>query len=717
MYQAGLERAGFGGASEEIQGLMLQKMFGLQTRDAMMVQRLMKELPTITERRKRRELDALKDAFRQAEERQNRSWEGFKDAMNRTIEVGLEDPLRHFASRLTTSANESVDTLTDFIWGRKRQLDISMGERMRILARGGLGAAPPEMQNRLMSRSSQFIASAQTPYIERLREGGLGGLLGYDATRAGRLGFLGAPSRLGEVGDRVERLPGGGTVEPLGREPEIQVAGGRVVAVAAARAAIEQARRRADPSRRLAEDFKETSSTEADIAVVASAYRKVTFSPRTAGELAKKKKELSPEAYQLYLRQVISENDPAARDAFRRLHDARLDTGKTMTQTALDAIKYAQAKEGQHALEADFVRVAGRFNYASLARDPEELRRFVEEGTTTAYGALGTVRGTPWFGVTLDVGTGQESRYEELEGVSEKEFQTFMSTEAGEQLARFAAGDQQDISGPGFEKLQKAIREGDPTATAIFGRLGQMSKIQKKRFADAASRVAMAKGIKVTAEEATRRAEIAERELRGPAIGGLADATSQKYRQILEKYKTGDVEQMEEAARMTQELAAGLSEKEVAAFRGAEGGVAQQLAALGGAERLGGVGEERGAFMRRLQTAGLTSTLALAQEAFPEEYKRVFEGAFEEGPRGGTKLTGAEQADIVELLKKVARTGPQGAVQSEQERLVNEMTKFVGANEKFVLAVATAFPAISDVTVNQIRETMTRLADKPTEKP
>src|SRR6185295_2850498 len=171
-------------------------------------------------------------------------------------------------------------------WGRQRQATMTSGDRLRILARGGFGTASAALQNQMMS--GRFTESIQTPWVERLREGGFGGLFGYDSTRAGRLGGLGAPTRMGQVGDRVTEVAGG-TVEPLGRAAEIAVGGGLVVSARDAETAVRRAQLRADTSRRLKDDFKDNDESQRALLTISQAYKKALFTPETARRLAEAK--------------------------------------------------------------------------------------------------------------------------------------------------------------------------------------------------------------------------------------------------------------------------------------------------------------------------------------------------------------------------------------------------------------------------------------------
>jgi hypothetical protein len=694
MFQVGLDRAGFGGSSEDIQGLMLQKMFGLQTRDAHFIQKMMKELPTIREKNTRRQMDALRDAFQQAEEKQNRSWEGLKIAMARSFELGVEDPIQHLAEGLTTGANEQIDRFTDWVWGRKRQMNISGGERLRILSRGGFAAAPENLQRSMMSGS--FTQRYENPLIERIGNAAQGGMFGFG--RAEALAGLGGRTRTGSIGD------GGGS------EAEIQVSGGLVMSVREAEEAVRRAELRANPSRKLAQTYKLNADTQAALGTVTEVYKKLAFNPATARRLSQAKSE---EEKQKILHKMITE-DPEGQRALQTLYANRHEGDtKSRPQSAYDAIALAQSKAGATDIEVDFRKIADRHSPYALARDPKQLSAFADSAAEEAYDALRTVSGahSGWGpGVTLNSESGTPSHYQDL-GVSAQELRDFLGTEAGAQFTQYVqSGATGAVPERGYEALRGELRS-NKTAKTIFSRLGSMTGLQKDRLAENLQKLTLAKQIKVTADVARDRATLAKQELENGGLTGLSDSAAAKYKAILEKFKTADIADSEAGTALTRDLASSLSAEDLRVFRGASGAVARNIAEVGSVERLDGSGMTKGQFSKQLRDSGLSQAYA-SLGVVDKATAASIEGYFGKDSAGGSKLTSVEFSKIKDELRKVTgRGGPtEGAGREDlQDKLTNTLTKFADASTRFVLAVASATPGLDNAAVQDLRERISAL--------
>jgi hypothetical protein len=212
---------------------------------------------------------------------------------------------------------------------------------------------------------------------------------------------------------------------------------------------------------------------------------------------------------------------------------------------------------------------------------------------------------------------------------------------------------------------------------------------------------------------------MARQELEGGSIEGLGEGATSKYKSILERYKSGRIEDNQDAERMTRELAAHLSDKEVAALQGSDGAIARNIGDVGAIEKLGGEGDTRQQFMERLRKSGLSQAYATIS-TIDKARSTEIEGFFSKGSAGRETLTGAELSGIKDQLRNVkGRGGPQdpGGQDSVQGKLMGELTKFADANSKFVLAVATATPNLDNQAVKDLQKQIAALGDKATQKP
>ena len=208
--QSMMGRAGYGGAKEGIQGIFLQRVMGVSAREAQRWTKMIKDLPRLQEDQTRRAMDAIDDQFRRLDERMNRSWDGFEGAVKHEWEE-MWRPVRETAGSLLTGYQQGADKVTDWFYGRQRQMRLSQTERLRLLADGAGVAGGGGGGARLNLQGSA---------IENMRMGGTRGQnlmaagVSFDMVQAGSAMGPGQQS-LGVVGG-AER---GGTYGGMGMAP------------------------------------------------------------------------------------------------------------------------------------------------------------------------------------------------------------------------------------------------------------------------------------------------------------------------------------------------------------------------------------------------------------------------------------------------------------------------------------------------------------------
>jgi len=132
-----MERAGYGEAGEDIQNLFIQKLMGVEAREADIWRRLGDEMPRIRDQRLRRQRQAIEDAARDLDRKKYRSFEGMKRALEHAWEQTLA-PIEDVASTAVTRIGEDMDDLVNQFFGRTGGTVVTQGERMEIM-RGGRG--------------------------------------------------------------------------------------------------------------------------------------------------------------------------------------------------------------------------------------------------------------------------------------------------------------------------------------------------------------------------------------------------------------------------------------------------------------------------------------------------------------------------------------------------------------------------------------------------
>lgn len=704
MFQAGLERAGFGGASDEIQGLMLQKMYGLNRRDAQMMQRLVRDIPRMQEQRSRRELAALQDSLRQLDERRNKSWQGLKDVVTHAFEETMERPLQELGESLSTKLNESLDSATDYLLGRTRQMNLTDQERLRMMYQSGGRVGSQAGVGSFLASSMQSNFGSTSP-VERMRNSGV--FSGASNALASAFGFeTGAGTRA-----RMLRESGAQLSQGTGAAGEILVsnAGGldAVISMDEARRVTEDIRRRGSGATGASDLFKSGRTGPAvneALGKIKNAYSTMLSDVTVRDKLKKMQKEMSPTKYAQEVLSLLRRYGGDVDGALKVLQNFSLDGRKSLEEVGLDALTVVQNDQSWRSnnLAVDFGEISSRTG-ASMQQLLTDGEAFSKEVDANVKEIMSSLRGGMSFEQASDLAgpMASDSRIQSLMqgqdiGVSETELRTAL-TEKGqvsEQLRQFLKDGGTVVDPSKYPDLHAAMQK-DSTIDKIVSsvRGGGASK-------GAVGNLSTLMGGKVAAQAISGIGQSAKAELGRLGAGGPAS-----LREVLGMFSkagdTADFDLFEKARGRAQDAAKELDDSAVKKLRALGGPVADHMADLAEVSRLklaGLTGEEA---RRKIRAAGLEDERMGLEVVNPELAKKL------EELLGSKNVIGKDQeATIKSALEHFEKTaglsGSKAAAENAQEQLMANLKGFVGANEAFVLAVKEAVPALKDVTVEKI---------------
>lgn len=714
MAQAGLDRAGLGDAGEEIQQLMIEKLFGIGSRDAQMIQKMLTDLPGILERRTERSKQALEDAFRSADEKQNRSIGGLRAALGKAFEDQLAAPIQELAETATTRANEAVDRLTDSLYGRGRRITATSSERLRLLT-GQVTAPSLRDVGGSSGLAGRSLAEAMdTPLAESIRKGGFSGMFGMSGQRGDAFRWLGANLRYADQSPEG-RMAGEGI-----RADEVQV--GSMDFFGGTQAGrlpdLENALRLAQ--RRSRGDFSLSSAFSGGQA------------PGLIGSLTAEYNKLltDPEAQRKILEFNKGNQDPNARAQFLvgmlnqgtvgQLHGMQTDKGANLRQSQLDIARLLGQGGTQSPIGVDLAgmdRTIGTFGGPLQGKARTDfINKAVDRAVNSLRGAgaavdrakqLGPGRAGNDFGGLRGGGIDQTGIFSDLfSEFSHEQIASVLTGDLGTDIAQFLSGGAK--SGP----LQQALaKEPEGIAARILQRSTTLGDSDKEGLKQAFLQLAALKGADVN--EAARKGfrDMAGKEtsvLRD--ITGLSSSTRSSLEAALGKLGGSDAMQDEGLASL-RAIAGGLSEGDIDALRSGGGAFGGQVSALGALKRgVGQAGQNFDQFRtdvrKKLSNAVGYDVLGALQKTDADAYKNVMD-AFSDTSAGGAKLTEAEKLMINQNLAKVLDPAAAGERRSEREdqsqKMAQQLTSYTEANTRFITAVDAAIgPALKTASAEDL---------------
>lgn len=739
-----MERAGYADAPEEIRGIFIQQLTGVNQRMAEMIMRMGDDLPRLREIQRQKALDTINDSFQQLDRRMNHSVQGLKDAIKyRTQEFWR--PFQEFGGRLSTQVGEGIDQLMASITGYQRPMRLTEEQRIGMLAQGKFGAATYE------GLGIQQEAFRQEGPLEVLRREGLVGR-GYAAERGLRgemLEQLGAQTTTGAGVDLYER---GGT-----RVPFYSAVAGNVGAetVRGERASVELAARRArarGQSRSIQSlGFDpDNAETKVQLSKIKSEMNQLMFDPAAAKRLRNLKEQHkgNPAAYQRAVLEELKGRSGQAKDAINIL-TGKLATGEGQRAIReLDVLAAADTMAGGTPMDLSLEWEKTGEMMGGMPREPAKLNEMANQnindmisimresnqsaaGTVAAGiggavggvlgGLVGSIAGPGGTAVGLGLGAlggAKLGRYVSGaitdEATDEELRQGFLNAEWGQDLAKYI-----QAGGEGFMEDNKFLEatKNDPNAAKIKEYLDNVKTKDPKGFAKMVAKsnaFDLTKYAKLTEETRKERKNIAEREM-----GTLSEMQAKldpekfsQYKEIIEMYASGDVNQQKEAAERSVRMAQSLGEKDIKQL-GRGGAWARQIAALGKVGRLGAMTPEqwKKQQLELTRSFGFDVQRALEQSEFGGEFQDMLGGGIQQGEVGRLK----------EMLTTVgARVGARpgkGEAASQQEKLVQLMTTYAGAHQKFVHTVAASISKIDKVDLDAAIKKVQEMQSNPTASP
>jgi hypothetical protein len=719
MFEKALDKAQLGGADEETRGLFLQKVYGLKRRDAMLAQKMFKNLSTIQERNSRRDLDSIQDQFRRVEERQNRSWEGLKDVLANAFEEGTERPIQEFAEKLATTWNEQADKVTDSIYGRVRQANQTRQERMRqVLSAPSTPGGKERLQTGMdrYSKSSLLSTYGETGAIERMRNAGVGG------AAWGALNSTGA-------GTKAQGLISSGAEAVFGGEG-VPVAGGKVIPFAEVRRTVSNIRRRAG-SPTLNKMFEKSDITNEAYAAIRTAYQSVR-TPEFIARAKKAKAEMSATEYQQWYLDEFNKSaagkSKMVEDSFRdmaggttadttSLKNVKLDVLAVMQQedndtTDVDRIEHGDiARETGVQLEAHLMDGAA-FSKEIDSRVSESLSLL--EGKTSVTGGLG---GGLLGGV-------RKTTERDLGGLSETRLRTMLTEEGplSDELRKYIQSTDKVVNPKEYPNLAK--RQGEKGISEVLVAVGNMPAKDRgalgKTVGSGEGEDAL--GLSELLQSKASREDMNEiGRLAGGELGDIKGAGPAGLKGLLTKLQgaatSGSLTELDEAkadikarAKEISEMPAREGRRAINALKESAGPIAEHLADMAEIESLDAkkLGKLSGVKLKReLDRRGLGDELSKIGTLNPE-LGSAMDDVFSSKKRVGKENVQA----LIEELKKFEPTDMAGGVAARDKLQVeanNALRGFVAENSKFVLAVSAAVPLLSKVNLGNIEETKKRL--------
>lgn len=732
-----MEKAGYGGASEEIRATFIQKLMGVNARDAEMWRRMLDDLPRIEEENNRRARDAIRDSFERLEHKQNRSWQGFKESLAHASEQTIARPLQEAGERLTTSLNQRFDRLSNMFWGRRQRINISRRERVRTLAQQDIGDMPT-LEGMGVGAGGEL--RMDTSMAEQLRRDP-GGLL-----RQGALGAIG--SLAGPEGIKF--------MQGLGEEVWTRAGAMRNLGAETTEQMVRTARRAS--MRAQSPTLSGLGYSKADygdkVSKIGAAIRKSIVKPSSAIRLRE-------------LRKKYGSNESAyAREFLKELEgdsDVKAAMEGMSTDEKLDMVAIAQQQAGiNNEMAFNATRLAQEYGFAGLPDDPEELKALAmekrtelasmvnkaNEASTTAGARAGlesltnqaltsstagsvisalssvgeaalAMRGgagigevasgliSGKYGVSGVLSEGVGKMFD-VEGLSQEDISEAVSNEewGADLLEWLSKGKGDDI--PGNKFLDAAVKRGDPKAKNIKKKLDELMRQDPSKLMAVAGQMQKIRTGTIRAREIERRKTLAGREqqnIGALAAKGVSKDIRDRYNAVLTAHREGNVE---EAVRLSESLAEDLKgQRENLAAIGGQGAVGMQIQRLSRLEEFEGRGGKLSAkeFSRqfgrlRLGVGGIEGLMRMRGD-LREEIEGMLEGGVDKD----------ERRRISEMAREtMGRLGPQeGRAQvGKEEKLYNLLTAYATANEKFVWAVTQSIGAMDVEEVDRAKKGLSK---------
>lgn len=721
-----MERAGYGGAGENIQNMFIQKMTGVDARTAEMLRNIGNDIGRIQEDKQRRLEAALDDSFREVDIRMNHSWQGFKDSMGQAFDESFR-PMRELGADVATAIGQKTDRAIDYITGRTKKYGMTSRQlQQRLWSEGGL----TDTGGLELSARGQAGMSASTSTSERIRNMsrtdrgffGLGGLasaaFGLEAgTQGEQLARMGAETvELGygqavpEGFTRIDEGQSGLSAIALGPLGAIAGAvadisgagGGRAVRVSDRDEIIRGAVTRSEDRTWSGMGFAgKKEQIQKDLDKAKGAMRRLLASdPALAKEFAEYKED-NPEVQKQtdWLMKKLEKKDPQAAQALKNI---AAKSGKgSKNERMKDAMALVIEDAGiKGPWRPDYEKEAGVATEMEMFSSTEEFDQAIadtievaaEQGAAFSFtqvvgreGLAGAYART--FDMLTGAGPTEEFR-DTLERVTQSGW-------AGT-FARALEGDKAAID---------EIASGSEEMQAAWAKLGDVPKGQKEKFVKSLKTIEKRRGGRAALQVREKTAQLAKRALQEGAGEGLEGPQKEAFQKLLKTYAEGGA-----GTKAAERLTAQLMETDLRALAEEGGVVGQQVARYGQARKaIGGFRTGAGVTTEQLEKE-------LGQFRLPEEMRKELKKLVE----SGGEFTEEEKASFQKMFTQ--RAGQAGVMGGQVGRgastqsLTDSLTRYTDANTKFVFAVGAAISGIEKKDLEQTAKDLENTLQEKTGK-
>jgi hypothetical protein len=704
-----MDRAGYGGADEEIQNRFIQMITKSDQRLADMVQGQLQDLPRSRLEKARMRDAALEDTIRQIEYRKTRSWQGFKDAMGHMWEESVERPIQESMERFSTDVGDAWDRTTRRLLGMKPTPTggISM-EGAVALAQGGYS-----------TRNQGITQTADRAALEQIiNPGGWGNMMINMGRESGQVGLLQTLSKEDlATGDwkaapraqMLSRVMGLQLQQGEAGAGEINVGGGMRASEEDTRFAMTRMMEYAHGNVSLERALGRGASAQdrADQDTVNAALEKLWTDPATRKEL-KRIQEEDPERYHQRTLELMAARDPQGAGAALNRIAAKHPEGQRKA-VQLGVLLTAVNEKGyqKSSLNMSVAKRAGEFGDLILAAGSageaqaataDALGKVLSSGRLEKGASIGAAIGLfspiPFSSVAGGavgaavaslMGTGLTES--ELSQLAAPEVASLLvaATDTGTDPKTVAARDEarQKLSRMGGigDRAMELIEEnkiGERERAILQTGLGKMGALEQRKMDDKVQNLAKSQG-----------------QING--IQGVGGATAAQIERIRSLYAEG---KMAEGEAIVESLGTGggLTKKEVNRLLSGGGGIAGvqvgREAVISGI-REGMTEKEFTAEMNRLSKGGDLFKGALTADQ-QKGILSKFSGGLtaEEAAAIKKELKAAAQANKASGVGGAAGGGPIGTLE-------HLLTTYAEKHTEFVREVARVVPALKAVEVEK----------------
>jgi hypothetical protein len=657
-----MEKGGFKG--EEARHQIIQQLFKVGQRESELMGRLFDEMPRIMDQQSRETEAAIESAFRQLDDRQNRSWAGLKDAVSHRWGEAVR-PIQEFGERLATGIGTCMDRRTDAVLGNVQRIPMGSQERARRLQAGGLTADVG------------------------INVEAMGGVVGGEGVFAAMIRGARGTSR-----------------EQLAANAGIDLSADRSIQLVQKQQAYQRARGMREEE--LSDEAKPMLNK------ARSALRSVVGKKFT--ELQRLKEE-DPSAYGRTLAKYMDEADPdlrrlPLREKLNLISAAQAKEGYAGGAVGVDFARAAvevgissgspeQLAEMQRITLRELGHLAGEADFAGAAAGGAAALG-VSGG---AFGGFGAIAGAAVGAVAGLVG----AAFGEAEATGE-DFEKVLTGEDGGAIERFMKG---DLSREELSRM--AAQKGQESA---FTRVATAVMQDPSRFRGGIERFSAQRMAQVQGEGITKLQQLAERAVTGGQLreGGAAirGETAQAFDELLRSYRGREVESaFEKAETLSGNLASKKGGRAEALSLAAGGGTfGRQIAAMTLTKQLEEGSTE--AFEKKLQT--LRAKTGIGIDAIADAGLRE---SIKEDIKSGGKVTKDELTKIQKALTNAAKTTiteQAEARKSMNQRMMEKFNEYALANTRFVDAVGRVLGDKIMDPVNELKNQGSSSAVKEAEK-